>query len=206
MILTVCLAATISAATAFARHKVLGIAVDNLSGTYIVIVAVVTHEHTGTGIRIDVVVIFETVLNGSTVITGSNAADNLTGVHYVAFHHIAVLNETLNQLASQSTVTTTVTIFPIITDNTQIAHSSGYSSEHTAGGISVIHCCGKAGNGKALSVKLSGKASVGNGLAGMVKFVGIGHTDGDITFNTAHVNMIGKTHLHLAEETAVHTF
>ena len=160
MILAVCLAATISAATAFTGNKVLGIAVDNLSGTYIVIVAVVTHEHTGTGIRIDVVIVFKAVLNGSAIVSSSNTTDDFAGVHYVAFHHIAVLNETFNQLASQSAMTATVTIFPIITDYAQIAHGSGYGSEHTAGAIVAVYRCGKTGNGITLSVIYTGKSAV----------------------------------------------
>ena len=160
MILTVCLAATISAATAFTGNKVLRIAVDYLSLTLAVVIAVVTHEHTGTGIRIDVVIVFKAVLNGSAIVSSSNTADNLTGVHYMAFHHIAVLNETFNQLASQSAMTATVTIFPIITDYAQIAHGSGYGSEHTTGTIVAVYRCGKTGNGITLSVIYTGKSAV----------------------------------------------
>ena len=206
MILTVCLSATISAATAFTGNKVLRIAVDYLSLTLAVVIAVVAHKHTSTGIRIDVVIVFKAVLNGSAIVSSSNTADNLTGVHYMAFHHIAVLNETFNQLAGQSAMTTAIAIFPIITDNTQIAHGSGYGSEHTTGTIVAVYRCGKTGNGITLSVIYTGKSTVGNGLSGMVQLIRCCHSDGHIAFNTTHVDMLGLAHVHFAEEAAVHTF
>ena len=124
----------------------------------------------------------------------------------MTFHHIAVLNETFNQLTGQSTVTTAIAVFPIITNNAQIAHSTRYGTEHTAGAIAAVHRGSQSGNGKALSIINTGKSAVCNILTGMVQFGSCCHTNGHIAFNTAHVDIRCLTHIHFAEETAVYTF
>ena len=68
----------ISSVAAFTSNKRTGEAVVYCTEALLVVVAVVTYDHTGTRVRIDEVLVLETSTNQTTVVTGSHTTDNFT--------------------------------------------------------------------------------------------------------------------------------